>query len=290
MKTKTVLLSIIGLSTISFFSFTKNTNTIGVYNHLDARYPGGAPFGVSGEPGGTNCTMCHSGSSAISNSSVASISFSGTNNKYIPGSTYTINVELVGAPSPKNGFEIVALRNSDNANVGNISITDATNTQIVTGLSKTYVTQTSAGNSITSWSFDWTAPTNGEGDITFYSSSIVSNNDGSSSGDETHLKQLVIQEDASNDVLEQSEIVSIDNSLKLINDNNWIKTSLFVEKAKYITSKVMTLNGKIIYSNKSILTVGKNNLEPINLSNYSKGIYIINYTIDNQIISRKVFI
>jgi len=295
MNTKTLLLSIVGLSTISLLSFTKNIGVIGNYNHFDALYSSGAEDGKTGAPGpnGTvgepNCTQCHNGF-AIPNSPVTNINFSGTNNKYIPGSTYNITVELPTAPSPKNGFEIVALRNSDHTNIGSFTITDATNTQLKMGNSRTYVTHTSSGNSVTTWSFDWTAPTNPEGDITFYVAANQSDNSGSTSGDEVHLKQLVIQEDASSAVIEQNTIVDIDNSLKIFNDNNWINTSIFIEKSTQITTTVMTLNGQIIYTNSMLLEKGKNNLNPIDLTQKSKGIYIINYTIDHQIISRKVFI
>ncbi|MCT4581798.1 MAG: T9SS type A sorting domain-containing protein [Flavobacteriales bacterium] len=289
MNTKTLLSSIVGLSTIALFSFTKNIETIGVYNHFDALYSGGADPGKTGAPGEFNCTQCHGGF-AIPNSSVTNITFSGANNKYIPGSTYTITVALPTAPSPKNGFEIVALRNSDDTNIGSFTITDATNTQLRIGGGRTYVTHTSSGNGLTTWNFDWVAPTNPEGDITFYVAANQSDNNGTTSGDEIHLKQLVIQEDASSDVIEQNSIVAIDNSLKIIRHENWINTSLFVEKSQPITTTVMNLNGQVIYTNNTVLTAGENNLNPIDFSQYSRGIYMINYTIDGQIISRKVFI
>lgn len=289
MKTKTLLLSIVGLSAISLFSFTKNTSGIGVYNHFDARFSGGAQFGKTGAPGEQNCTQCHSGN-PISNSSVSLINFSGTNNKYIPGSTYTINVELVGAPSPTNGFEIVALRNSDDTNVGSISITNATNTQLKSGNSRTYVTHTSSGNSSTSWNFDWTAPINGEGDITFYLAGNISNNNGNTAGDEVHLKELVIQEDLSSAVIEQDPIVDIDNSLKLLNNNNYITTNLTAQESSDIKVSVLSLSGKVIYSNYEIVNKGSNTLQTIDFNQFSKGIYIINYQIGNDLISRKVLI
>lgn len=289
MKTKTLLLSMVALSVASLFSFTKNTETIGIYNHVDARFSGGAQFGKTGAPGEQNCTQCHSGT-PITNSTVSLISFSGANNKYIPGSTYTINVELVGAPSPKNGFEIVALRNSDDTNIGSIAITDATNTQLKTGNARTYVTHTSGGNSITSWNFDWTAPTNGEGDITFYVAALVSNDNQANSGDEVHLKELVIQEDASSAVIEQDAIVDIDNSLKIINDNNLITTNLIVKESNDILISVLSLSGKVIYSNYEIVTKGDNTLQSIDFNQFSKGIYIINYKIGNDVISRKILI
>lgn len=289
MNTKILLLSIVGISAISLFSFTKNIESFGDYNHVDAKHSGGALVGKTGAPGEPNCTQCHSGF-AIPNSSVTTINFSGVNNIYVPGSTYTMSVDLPTAASPKNGFEIVALRNSDDTNVGSFTITDATNTQLKIGGGRTYVTHTSTGNGITTWSFDWEAPTNPEGDITFYVAANQSDNGGSTANDEIHLKELVIQEDVSSAVIEQETIVDIDNSLKIINDNNYIKTNLSVNNASDIFTSVIALNGNVIYSNNAILVKGNNNLEPIDFNQFSKGIYIINYKIGTQLISRKILI
>ncbi len=291
MNTKTLLLSIVSLSTLSLFSFTKNIEAIGDFNRVDALHAAGAIAGRTGAPGEFNCTQCHNDAAAISNSSVISLNFSGANEKYIPGSTYTLTVDLPAATSPKNGFEIVALRNSDNANIGAFTITDAINTQLKNGgLSRSYVTHTTTGNSVTTWSFDWVAPTNPEGDITFYLAVNQSNNNGITSGDEIHLQELVIEEDASSSVIEQNLIVDIDNSLRIINEYNELKTSLEVEEPNQISMQLMTLNGKVVYFNSASLIKGINYLEPIEVGQYAKGIYIISYHIDDHIISRKIML
>lgn len=197
---------------------------------------------------------------------------------------------MVGAPTSKNGFEIVALRNSDDTDIGTITITDGTNTQLKIGGARTYVTHTDDGNAITSWNFDWTAPINGEGDITFYLASNVSNNNGLTTGDEIHLNQLVIQEDVSSKIIEEDPIVAIDNSLKLINNNNYITTNLTVKEANDVFITVLSLSGKIVYSTYDIVNKGSNTLQPIDFNSFSSGIYIINYKIGNHLISRKILI
>lgn len=288
MKIKTILISIVGLSTISLFSFTKESENFKKYNHSDAKNSAGANVGYTGAPGDLgNCTNCHGGTIALTNSSVAFISFSGTNNKYIADSTYTVNVELVGAPSPTNGFEIVALKNTDDSNIGTFTITDAINTKLRNGNSRSYVTHTSDGNSITSWNFNWTAPSNGVGDITFYLASNVSNDNGFSSGDEIHLKELVIQEDITNSISEDN---NIDNNLILLNNNNIITTKLTANESNDVLTSVLSLSGQIIYSNYGIVFKGENTLETIDFNQFPKGIYIIKYKIGNELITRKVLI
>jgi hypothetical protein len=291
MINKTLLFSIIGIATISLFSFTRNNESIGNYNHAAAKYASGSIVGYTGAPGDIgSCTNCHGGSVASTNSAITFINFSGTNNTYVPGSTYTINIELIGTGSNVHGFEIVALRNSDNANSGAIVITDASNTQLKIGGGRTYVTHTSNGKNTNTWSFDWTAPTNGDGDITFYLAANVSNANGLTTGDEIHLKELVIQEDISSAVIEEEPIVRIDNSLKLINDNNFVTTTLDVQEANDVLVSVLSLSGKVIYSTYDIVNKGANTLQSIDFNQFSKGIYIINYKIGNDLISRKILI
>jgi len=287
MKTKTLLLSAVGIATISLFSFTQNRGTIGVYNHHDARYAAGAPIGKTGAPGENNCTQCHSGN-PITNSQAATISYSGTGNTYISGSTYVMSVSLPSITNPKNGFEIVALRTSDNTNVGTWVITDATNTQTINGGGRDYVTHTPTGNMANVWNFEWTAPATGEGDIKFYLAAALTNNDGSTQNDEVHLVELLITEDASNSIVEHSEIVDIDNSFKIKQNNGFVTPSLELNQAKTATINVTGLNGQVVYTATVNLQEGNNILAPIDLSKEAKGIYVISFVIDNNIIARKV--
>lgn len=285
MKKTTLLLSIVGLSAISLISFTKNNGTIGVYNHFELN-AAGSQFGKTGAPNENNCTQCHSGT-AIANSTAASITFSGVANLYTPGSTYSMTVALPSV-SPKNGFEIVALRTSDNANVGTFVLTDASNTQLKMGMGRTYVTHTASGNGQSSWSFDWTAPTTNEGNIKFYYAGNLTNNDGATSGDETHLVELVIEADPSSAIVEQTEIVDIDNSLNIERVGNLFTPSFDVNEAKAVSISVFTLNGATVYSNTENLQKGNNVINTIDLSSQAKGVYIINFTFGNEVISRKV--
>ncbi len=286
MKKTLQTLSLVGISAVSLISFTKNNGTIGVYNHFEALNGAGAQFGKTGAPGEQNCTQCHSGI-AITNSSAASMTFSGAANLYIPGSTYSMTVSLPSG-SPKNGFEIVALRMSDDASIGTFSLTDATNTQLKMGMGRTYVTHTSAGNSQSTWSFDWVAPATNEGNIKFYYAANLTNNNGTTSGDEIHLVELVIEADPSSAIVEQTEIVDIDNSLKIRTEGKIFTPSFDLENDKAVSVTVVSLSGKSVYSNSERLHKGSNTLNSIDLSNQAKGIYIINFSFGNETISRKV--
>lgn len=183
MKTKFITLSAI-MSMVFVLLFT--TNTIG--------YLTGAPSGKANDPASSNsnCTSCHSGTATI-NSAVGNITTNIPASGYVPGTTYQITANVVYAGKTRFGFE-VSPQNSTGTQKGTITITDPTNTKIV---STKYVTHTSAGNTgsgTRSWSFNWTAPVAGTGNVTFYGSLLVANNNGSESGDLTYITSTTVTE------------------------------------------------------------------------------------------------
>lgn len=129
-------------------------------------YPSGSPAGYTGSPGDNkNCTQCHNGSaSTVAGWITSNIPASG----YTPGSTYNITVTVSG--SGGKGFE-VSPQNPSGTLLG--TLTAGTGSHL-TGSGK-YVTQNSTINSNpATWTFTWTAPAVGTGDVTFYGAFTVS--------------------------------------------------------------------------------------------------------------------
>jgi len=183
MKTKLISLGALMAMVVLLFS---TTDTIG--------YLTGAPSGKANDPssGNANCTGCHSGT-ATTNATIANITTNIPATGYVPGTTYTITANVVYAGKTRFGFE-VSPQNTAGVLKGAITITNPTNTKIV---STKYVTHTSAGNTGTgarSWSFNWTAPVAGTGAVTFYGSLLAANNNGSESGDLTYLTSTPVLE------------------------------------------------------------------------------------------------
>ena len=144
----------------------------------------GSISGVSSSPAdGSNCTNCHNGTAAnVIGLITSTIPAAG----YTPGTVYTITGTATNAGGSRFGFEI-SPQSSTGTLLGAITITDATNTRLV---SSKYVNHTSTGSSGSgskSWSFNWTAPTTAApGDsVVFYGSFLYANNNGSESGDAT---------------------------------------------------------------------------------------------------------
>ncbi len=131
----------------------------------DLKNSGGAPAGNTNSPGdGQNCTHCMGGTAtAVTGWITSNVPVTG----YLPDSTYTITVTATGAG--KKGFE-VSPQTTVGALVG--TLTAGTGNKLV-GSGK-YVTHNAAVTSNPAvWTFHWTAPAGGAGDVTFYGSIAV---------------------------------------------------------------------------------------------------------------------
>jgi len=144
--------------TLLLLSATFIAVVMGAYEVL---YPTGAPAGYTGSPGdGNNCTSCHGGTATTSAGWITSnVPASG----YVPGTTYQVTATNSLSGSGKYGFE-VSPQNASGTQLG--TLIAGTGSQLV-GNGK-YVTHTNATIANNSWTFNWTAPAAGTGDVTFY--------------------------------------------------------------------------------------------------------------------------
>ena len=136
----------------------------------------GAPVSSSGAPGEVTCATsgCHDNFSV--NSGNANLAFSIGNNisEYIPGQTYPVIVTISEPGVNRFGFQFVALKNNDSLNAGDLVITDAAMTQIITNqielTDRKYITYTYQGTvpfspGMGQWTFNWTAPLQNAGPV-----------------------------------------------------------------------------------------------------------------------------
>ncbi|MEM1217317.1 MAG: choice-of-anchor V domain-containing protein [Bacteroidota bacterium] len=141
------------------------------------------PNGRTGAPGDQLCSSCHS-----SGSMNGTISLSGLPANIQPNTTYslTLTSTLTSGNASTAGFQIVAL-NSNNQNAGDM-IPIGSDVGTNTSGGREYMEQRgdkSINGGQVSWNFDWESPASatGSGDITFYASAVLANNNGSTSGD-----------------------------------------------------------------------------------------------------------
>lgn len=164
-------------------------------------YSGGPPNNYANNPpNSSNCSTCHSSFGVNSGNGEFLISLGVE--EYTPGETYEVSVTLTDPGQSRWGFELT-VQDDSNFMAGSFAVTDATNTQLADqgGDSPDFMKQTSAGtyngDGSATWTFDWTAPESGSGDVTFYASGNAANGDFGTAGDYIYTIALPIPEAAS---------------------------------------------------------------------------------------------
>lgn len=155
--------------------------------------------GKTGSPGETTCISCHGDFTA--NSGGGTIALNGiTGGSYTPGTTYNLSVTVSRTGSTVFGLGCEALTTA-NTNAGSFIITNSAETHIlsatVSGSSRSSVTHQldgGASNNTHTFSFDWTAPAAGTGDVTLYYAGIAGNYDGGEGGDYVYDGSLTLTE------------------------------------------------------------------------------------------------
>lgn len=164
---KKVYVSIVLFLSLFFASLT-------VYNNSNQ-----PPTARSGAPGEQTCASCHGGNNPKPNLSNLLFDFDNGNFEFEAGETYNIDVTVQDAAKSRFGFQSTALTQSNDP-AGQFAVLNASNTGLATGFNgREYISHFQAsGNN--SWTFQWTAPANPDGDITFYVSSVAGAFQGSS--------------------------------------------------------------------------------------------------------------
>lgn len=144
------------------------------------------PNGKTGAPGEGTCADCHSAAAGAYN---GSLFIEGIPPAIIGGATYQVTVTVsysAGLPV-RTGFQMVCL-NASNSNAGVFS-NPSPATTITSSGGRVYfehnAVQTWGGNTMKSWTVDWTAPNGPNGDvISFYAASVIANGNSGTSGDD----------------------------------------------------------------------------------------------------------
>ena len=154
----------------------------------------------SGAPGEVSCTGCHSGSANSGPGNINYLIGNGTST-YSPNELFAIVFSMDEEDVNQFGFQTVALKASNNSNVGTFSLTDEVNTRLIeddhNGTDRIYVGHTVCGADVDppgsiQWSFNWQAPDSDVGNINFYLSSLATNHNHSTSGDHTYTQVITM--------------------------------------------------------------------------------------------------
>ncbi len=272
------LILIISLATVVICSFVLMSNIsidkniyspIAEEGNANLLFGNGSPGNYTGSPGdgGDTCTQCHSSANF---NLVPTISTTIPSTGYVFGQTYTITLSTTSSEGPNAwGFELTAEKNSNNANVGVFDLAGATGSPklIQSGSS---VTQSNDNSS--SWSFNWTAPSTDEGDITFYAAVLA----GNGNGDEN----------------DQTVTTSLTVSLSTLGiaEANLLTFEIFPNPSQdFLTIQLPNemINGSIElfdYLGKTVKSKKISNIDnKLNLSNLNQGLYFVKVSSEGKI-------
>lgn len=259
------MIGVLGVMTIALMLDSTNT-----YSE-----PSGAPERCSGSPAdGQTCanTDCHNGTATERDGMITSdIPSTG----YIPGTVYTISVSITQSGVAKWGFAISPQTDAGNV-IGTLAITSTTTTQLKS--SGNYVTHKTAGNSGSgskSWSFHWTAPSAGTGDVPFYASVMAANNNGNENGDATFTDVYTVSEDITASIGSSLE----SNSEFEINPNpiegNELHISFSANAGETASIRILSMNGALVKEiNHAVSSTGNQSLT-VQTDDLAKGVYLI---------------
>ena len=234
--------------------------------------------GLTGAPGESNCTQCHSGSVLPANATNGMTTIA---TSYQMGETYSFAIGSIS--NTANGFQMTVLDNSG-AKAGSF-VSGAANTAIQTNGGKEYINQSSKTQN---WIIEWTAPSTDMGPLTVYYAMNATNNNGNNSGDEVYVGTHSLTSDVTNGLTnyqEQDEKVNL-----FFNANaNELNVKYTLNQKSNIMVQVVDLSGKIIEEVK----FGQKSFGPhsskIQLQNIkNEGIYIVSIFINNGIFTRKI--
>jgi hypothetical protein len=252
---------------------------------------GGASAGNAGAPGENNCTACHAGSVAAGDG-FNLLTWDPTATEYALGETYTMLLNMDDAAA-KNGFQLVALKASDDTQAGTMVITDAVRTQLLNGTAgKQYVGHRAAGNTASQWTFNWTAPAENVGNVVFYVATNKTNSNGQTSGDLVRLSQHTFNAPAGSGVsLTAYESILASLKIALSAENALIDIKFVTDESESLYINVMNLQGQSVLAHSlGSAYPGENHKEVRLPENLSNGIYIVNFFVGNKAYSQKVML
>lgn len=212
------------------------------------------PTGYTGAPSENNCTSCHTGTAISSGTAWSSINISGMPTSYVPGTNYSLTLNGSSAATAKNGFEMVVL-NSSNSSTGTLTAGTGSATSTAT---RVYLRQTSA--TVSSWTFNWTAPASGTGTVTFYVCFNGSNNNGTDgSGDNIYVKSFTLTEQPSNlptaTITPSSTAICIGDTLTLTGGGINSPTGFSWTMTGGTPSTANTQVTKVVYASQGLKTI-----------------------------------
>lgn len=272
----------------------------------------GSHPGSTGAPGDLTCAQsgCHTTASITQDSGlVNTLLFTSIDTTYTPGTNYTLTLQVAKPNISKFGFELVALKDSTNTNIGNFTVIESTRTQKINHLAgggdlrfsmthKTAGTTTSTPGS-TQWKMRWTAPPTNVGTITFWYATNCTNNNGLNTGDQLFLSHFQIRpfvplDTTSGDTTILTGVNKYSLDKKFVAYQETSTHSLLLKftasKEENAMVKVYDISGKIILEEDLKVIAGENFQKVVLPNNCCDGAYFLKFYTEDKVYTKKIIL
>ncbi len=261
---------------------------------------GGHPAST-GAPLEQTCAQsgCHSVGTVSVGTGVNTLQYPVSDSTYIPGTVYTLTVLVQKTGIAKFGFELCALKDSNNTSIGQLLVTSATRTHTISATVNSslrkYITHSTGGTPATpstgsnSWTFKWKAPTTDAGKITFYFATNCTNNNNNDTGDAIFLSSFQIKPKvftSIDDVIDQKDFFVTHNR-----SDNSVEVNYTLKMPARVLFHLIDMQGKEVVLKENTTNSVGHCQEKIELGNdIGAGVYNVSLEANNKTISRKIFI
>ncbi len=172
---------------------------------------------------------------------------------------------------------------------GTFNISDAVQTKLANNNQS--VTHTSSGltpsGTSKSWSFNWTAPEAGSGEITFFAALNAADGNNRTSGDVIYISKLSLNENTSSGVHGLHLDENIFKVYQTLDPNTLIVD--FSEQDQDLRSiRIFDMTGKMLVS-RNVSGFGQGP-ESLNIQDLNPNIYLIQIQTDKNLFSKKILI
>lgn len=288
---KSYILSSLALASLGFFAFQQAENETSIVQKFsqEHRFSSGGQSGLTGAPGEANCTQCHSGSTLAGDTQNTLTVLSGTTpvSEYVPGDTYSVTIALTSSGS-KVGFSSTSLDGTD-VKAGTLIGAGIGGTQNFSAAGRDYVSHTSTSNTSGQWAFSWIAPATNVGDVTFYVASNLTNDNGSTSGDEIYLSEHVISPASGSGIEETSNNANFTAGYNAASNKLMLDfTALAIGD---MNLNLVDMNGRSVFTyDLGTSESGSNNETIVLPSSLNDGMYVVHFFVGNKAMSANILV
>jgi Secretion system C-terminal sorting domain len=249
----------------------------------------------TGSPGEATCSNCHGGGSSSASAITISSTPSFSNNEYVPGTTYTIEITVSASGFSKFGFGCEIL-NASNANAGLIQTAGPgvkfLNVNVQGTQRKNAVHTTGKLNSgSATFTFEWVASQTGA--VTIYAAGNAANGNNSTTGDLPIAPiSLALQAEVPIDPvgIKETNLLLGEMSIYPQPSNGISNLSYVLKQPGLVEISICDLSGKELQG----VYEGKQDQGPhlklINTEGLRAGVYFLKLSVEGQQLSQKLFL